>query len=315
MGGIRLSDMLMITPVLRRLKELGYHNIVNTSERGIKILKNNPHVDEIIEGKDNTMQPEELVQYWKKLEKDIKPDKYINFSESIEVNVALHPTSPRYIYPKYEHYERCNHNYYDVTTKWANLDGCRRQPEMFFSKEEVEESKKYIKTDKFNIIWCLSGSGKQKVYPWTDFIVADVLRNFKDAHVITVGDLRCQLLETLGNERITNLSGEVNIRLAMCLTKYASLVVSPDTGILHASGCFQTPKIGLLGHTTRENITKYFDNDYSIEADCACSPCFRLIYDHNIQCPIEPVTHASWCMSEGIPPIRVYDRIKEVYER
>jgi ADP-heptose:LPS heptosyltransferase len=50
----------------------------------------------------------------------------------------------------------------------------------------------------------------------------------------------------------------------MALTKFVDLVISPDTGVLHASGCYDTPKIGLLGHTTIENITKYFKNDYSI---------------------------------------------------
>ena len=42
----------------------------------------------------------------------------------------------------------------------------------------------------------------------------------------------------------------------MILTKLVDLVISPDTGVLHASGAFDTPKIGLLGHTTIENITK-----------------------------------------------------------
>jgi ADP-heptose:LPS heptosyltransferase len=98
----------------------------------------------------------------------------------------------------------------------------------------------------------------------------------------------------------------------MALTKEVDLVVSPDTGILHASGQFDTPKIGLLGHTTIENITKYFKNDHSIEAECACAPCFRLIYDWERQCPIEPVTYAAWCMSVGIPPEKVFERIMYV---
>ncbi len=310
-----LGDCLIITPVLKRLKELGYYNIVNTSQRGMKIFKHNPNVDEFIEGKDNEKTPDELLLYWKKLKDEIKPDKFINFSESIECNVALHPVGPAYIYPKYERFERCDRNYYDVTEEWAKLEGCQKTPEMYFTEEEEKEAKKHIRRDRFNILWCLSGSGRQKVYPWTDYVIGEVLKTHKDVHFITTGDKRCQLLETLSDEDITNLSGEIDIRVAMLLTKYVDLVISPDTGILHASGMFDTPKIGLLGHTTKNNITKYFKNDYSIEAECACAPCFHLIYDHVLQCPLEPVTGASWCMAEGIKPERVYERIEEVYQK
>jgi len=112
--------------------------------------------------------------------------------------------------------------------------------------------------------------------------------------------------------RFIELAGEISMRESMLLTKYVDLVIAPDTGILHASGCYDTPKIGLLGHTTKENITKYFKNDYSIEATCACAPCFYLIYDHAVQCPIERVTSAAWCMAEGIKPEVLFNKIKEV---
>ena len=169
-----------------------------------------------------------------------------------------------------------------------------------------------MKAGKFNIIWQLSGSGRQKVYPWADYVMGEVLKNIDNVHFITLGDTNCQLLECLIDKDITNLSGKISVRVAMCMTQYVDLVVSPDTGMLHASGCYETPKIGLLGHTTKENITKYFKNDYSIEADCPCAPCFRLIYNHDIQCPVEFLTRAAWCMAEGLPPEKVYERIASV---
>ena len=310
-----LGDNLIITPALKRLKQLGYYVIVNTTQRGMKIFANNPNIDEFIADIDNKRTPDELVKHWHEQEKRIAPDRYINFSESIECGVALHPICPMYIYPKKERYDRCNRNYYDVTEEWAKLEGCQKLPEMYFTKEEEAKVKSIIKPDKFNILWCLSGSGRQKVYPWADYVIGEVLKNHKDVNFITVGDERCQLLETLENDRVQNLSGNIEIRLAMLLTRYVDLVVSPDTGILHASGMFETPKIGLLGHTTVTNITKHFINDYSIEADCSCAPCFHLIYDSKIQCPISPITGATWCMAEGIKPERVYDRIKEVYQK
>lgn len=308
------GDMVIITPVLKRLKELGYYVILNTNKRGKEVMQNNPNVDEFIEHKDPD-DPDDLIAQWEKLKEDIKPDFFVNFSESIECNVALHPLNPEYIYPKKERAARCDKNYYDVTEAWAGLEGCQKTPEIYFTEEEVKKAESHLDKEKFNILWILSGSGKQKVYPWAEYVIGEILKNHNDVRIITVGDLHCQLLETLQDKDIVHLAGEISMRESCALTKVVDLVVGPDTGVLHASGCFSTPKIGLLGHTNINNITKYFENDYSLEAKVPCSPCFRLIYDHDIQCPVDVVTRAAWCMSHGIAPELVYSKVKEVYER
>jgi ADP-heptose:LPS heptosyltransferase len=307
-----IGDSLILTPAIKRLKELGYYVILNTGKRGKEVFANNPNVDEILEH-DEAIKIEDLPDHWEKLKKDLGPeDRFINFSESLECNVALHPIQPQYNYTKQERFDLCNKNYYDATEEWAKLEGCQKLPELYFTPSELEEAQKHVVPGKFNILWQLSGSAKQKVYPWADYVIGEILKNHKDIHIITTGDERCQILESIEDKDITNLSGRVSVRIAMCLTSLVQLVVSPDTGILHAAGCYPTPKVGLLGHTTKTNITKYFENDYSLEAECACAPCFRLIYDHDIQCPIEFVTHAAWCMAEGLRPERVYGQVDRV---
>ena len=282
---------------------------------------------------------------WDKLKKDTPHDLFINFSESIECNVALHPKGPLYIYPRTEVIqagkwkgktikEVGGRNYYDVTASWAQENqesktvsenfvdgdfgrdvGCNKLPSLQFTEEEEKEISKHIKKDKFNILWALSGSGTNKVYPWTDYVMGETLKKYPDTHFITVGDNKCQILEDISNqfpkESITQLSGKLSIRQSMLLTKLVGLVISPDTGILHASGCYDTPKIGLLGHTTIENITKYFKNDYSIESEAECSPCYRLIYDYSLQCPLDFVTKAAMCMAK-IKPEWIFEQIKKV---
>lgn len=311
------GDMICITPAIKRLKELGYHIILNTGKRGKEVFEHCPHIDEFMLH-DESMPIDKLSKHWEELEKEHinkeNGDIVINFTESIECNVSMHPIGPMYIYSKKERLEHCNRNFYDATEKWAKLSDCQKIPELFFTNEETAEAQSYLKPDKFNILWNLSGSGKQKVYPWSDYVIGEVLKNYNNIHFITVGDLKCQLLESLVDNEITNLAGRISMRISMCLTGLVDLVVTPDTAILHASGCYDTPKIGLLGHTNRENVTKYFKNDLSIEAQCACAPCFRLIYDHKIQCPIEPFTRAAWCMAEGLPPEVVYNKIKEVLD-
>jgi ADP-heptose:LPS heptosyltransferase len=311
-----IGDMIIISPVLEKIKSLGYDIYLHTSKRGLEVYKHSPIITKTIEH-DEKIPIDQFGEALQKVRDEVKPDLYINFTESIECNVALHPIGPRYIYPRKDRIAYCNRNYYDVTEEWArkecaDIKDCQKTPELYFIEEEHAKAKSHLKEGKFNILWQLSGSGKQKVYPWSDYVMGEILKNHKDIHIITTGDLKCQLLETLTDENITNLSGDEDMRTILCLTQYVDLVVSPDTGVLHASGCYDTPKIGLLGHTTKENITKHFRNDYSLEAECACSPCMRLIYDHQIQCPIELASGAAWCMAEGLAPERVYERIDHV---
>lgn len=280
------------------------------------VFKHDPRIDEFIEH-DESIHIKEVHLHWDKLKKDVKHDLFINFSESIECNVALHPQMPQYIYPKQERYEFCDKNYYDETIRWSGLDNCGTQPSLYFTAEEETKVQSYLKKDSFNILWCLSGSGKNKAYPWSDYVMGEAIKNYPDTHFITVGDIKCQVLESAGNqlpkERITELAGRIGIRESLALTKYVNLVISPDTGVLHASGCFPTPKIGLLGHTTKNNITKYFQNDYSIESPAECAPCFRLVYDWEVQCPRDRLTRAAWCMN-SIKPESIYEQVRKIRE-
>ena len=310
-----LGDQIIITPVLKAIHEMGYDIKMFTGNRGKSVLKECPYISEYIIHDDKAS----IDVFFKSIEdmkKRIHHDVFIDFTESIECNVVLHPTQSQYIYPKEERVAKCGGNYYDATEMWARrqfreLKVCQKLPELYFNKDECEKAKALLKPGKFNILWQLSGSAGQKVYPWTEYVIGELLKDMNDVHVITTGDERCQLLETIqDSDNITHLAGEIDVRLALCLTQFVDLVVGPDTGVLHASGCYETAKVGILGHTTIENITKYFKNDYSVEAKCACAPCYHLIYDHHVQCPVEVVTGASWCMAEGIPARELYARIR-----
>jgi len=308
------GDMIIMSPVIDQLKADGYYIILNTNQRGKEIYQHDDRIDEFIMH-DEDIKYDDLPAHWEALEKSVNPDKCINFTGSLENNVALHPVQPMYIYPKYERYNKCNKNYYDVTIRWAGYYPNNNIPSLKFLNEEEKQAKSITQEGRLNLLWCLSGSGKNKVYPWTEYVMGSLIKDYPDINIITVGDTKCKLLENINHnlpeKNFTELAGEIPYRISMLLTKYADVVVSPDTGILHASGCFETPKVGLLGHTTTENITKYFKNDYSLEADCACAPCFYLIYDHDVQCPIDVITKAAWCMAVGLQPERVYSHIKK----
>jgi ADP-heptose:LPS heptosyltransferase len=297
------GDVVIITPVLRHLHAQGHELVVVTSNRGMEVLKNNPHISKLIQHKEDT--PNDKVEdniQW--LKKKYNCEKVLDFNESIEVALSQHPRSPNYKLPKHERLARFNRNFYEYAFEHVKLDwaGVDLTPELFFEKHELEKAKSYLREGKRNILLGISGSGNNKCWPWGQDFSYRLVKEVPEAHIITIGDEKCRLIEPEG-EHITNLCGKISMRESMALTSVVDLVIAPDTGIIHAAGCFETPKICLLGHNTKECITKYFKNDYSIEADpklASCAPCLFLIYDMKLQCPLAE-NGGSYCMENGLP--------------
>lgn len=319
------GDVLILTPVLRYLSSQGHELVVNANERGVQVLKNNPHVKVLLEQKTDTVPVEQLPKHLSYLQTKHKCDKVLDFSESVEVALSLHPRSPEYKFTKPEKLARFNRNFYEYAFEHCgekiptNADGSLfglLAPELYFDDLEINTAKKHLKPDYFNILMGMSGSGSNKAWPYSTELAERICNEIPEAHIITVGDERCQMIEPVILGRITNLSGKIPMRISMALTGLVDCVISPDTGLLHASGCYQTPKIGILGHTTKENITKHFLNDYSVEADAKkaeCSPCFFLVYNMKLQCPLDENTGAALCMGKGISVDAVFNKVKEVY--
>lgn len=330
------GDTLITTPLIRYLKQQGDEIVYLTSESGMQILENNPHIDKLILHVRDSIPNNKLAEYFKAIAQANECDKVIDLCESIEVNLAMSPSMPQYKYPKYEKMAMCNNNYYEETMDIAGeqlgyeLNGLERtivgglNPEMFFTESE----EKFIMEDirqpymgKKKILWGLSGSSRQKTWPPEHML--KVVEAFPDCIHITVGDEACRLLEWPFThpsvvERFPHVvprSGKYNMRESILACKYVDLVIAPDTGLLHGSGCFETPKIGIFTNTSIENVTKNFKNNFSLQAqDVACSPCFNLVYKADAQAQISEDGMSTLCMKWGIMPERVIKRIKEVLD-
>jgi ADP-heptose:LPS heptosyltransferase len=336
------GDNLIITPVIRYLKSQGHELIVVTSKRGMEVFKNNPHIERLIQHKEE-IPIEKLADNIEEMRKKFKCEKVIDFSESVEVALSQHPRSPNYKLPKAERRKRFDRNFYEYAFEhaqnscnelfyvlrikengdWKTRFDC--QPELFFDKHELYdvrdkgrcEAADFVDEFKFNILLGMSGSGGNKAWPWMESLAYQICDKYPDVHIITVGDEKCRLIEPELEGRITNLSGKIPMRMSMELTGLVDLVIAPDTGIIHAAGCYETPKICLLGHNTIEGVTKHFTNDYSVEADpklSPCAPCLYLVYDKNLQCPtVDACGGAVLCMSDGITIDRVFSQFERVY--
>jgi len=321
------GDGIVVTPLVRYLHNQGHQIFYVGGERGEDIFKNNPHIFKMLPH-DKTVKNENLGDHMEYLMRKNHCDRLIDLNESIECALSQHPRSPNYKLPKKERLARFNRNFYEYCFEHAGEPNGYKgdlgepmtydlRPELFFDQSELDEARKHLKPDCFNVLIGLAGSGTNKCWPWTMDFCNLVQKEHKDVHFITVGDVKCQLLEdAIDDINVTKLSGNIPMRQSMALTSMVDLVISPDTGLLHASGCYDTPKIGLLGHNTIECISKHFSNDYSIESDnglAPCSPCLYMIYDMKQQCPLNPETNSSICMADGINIQRVYNKFLEVY--
>ncbi len=312
------GDVLISTPLVRYLASQGHELTYVTSKRGMEILKGNPHIKNLIQHKEETPL-DKLAEQIEYLQKKYKCERVIDLSESIEVALSLHPRGTHYTLPKQEKLKRFNRNFYEYTFEHCNesWEGQSLVPELFFDDKEIQEAGNYLKEGCYNILLGLAGSGNNKAWPYGQDFTYKLIDTYPDVHIITTGDEKCRLIEPEREGRITNLCGKASMRTSMALTGLVDLVIAPDTGIIHAAGCYDTPKICLLGHNTIECITKHFVNDYSIEADqekAPCAPCLFLIYNMKLQCPLSLKTGGSICMSEGMSLERVFKRFQEVYD-
>lgn len=314
------GDAVQITPVFRLLKRDGYEVHFHCTTRGEQVTRYNPHIDKWILWPDPSPWWK-CVKEWRELY--YKYDRYVNLTGTIENTLLLFPKQSEYHLPKDIRHQRCNINYMDATLKnagYGHITGLNG--ELFFHPDEDAMAKKWMKRnglwDKWVILWSLSGTAFHKVYPWAEYVAKRFLDKHKDVAIITVGDKACEALEWK-HERTLSMSGRLSWRKAMILTKMTDCVIGTETGILNAAGCYATPKVTLLSHSTPENLTKYWKNNIDLHANPAlapCYPCHQLHYERG-SCFIETNAFESGapiCMAY-LEPQRVEDALETHYQR
>lgn len=298
-GGIRkalvirygaIGDAVMITPVLRLLKQEGYHVTLNCSEYSRDVYNNNPNVDVFMVHKTGSVPNTQLDEYWKMLSQYFH--KVINLSQSIEGDLLKVPWQPEYKLSKDELHVLCDKNYYDHTCEVAGYPEVKGESgELFFSREEEQWAQTQMSRmqDKFVILWSLSGSSYHKVYHKAEEVAKRFLDNHRlEAKIITVGDNLCRLLEW-DHTDTKKRSGLWSVRKSLVMAKYAHLVVGTETGLLVAAGTMSTPKIILMSHASEENLTKYWQNCIPLHSNAACHPCHKLHYSLDT-CPLVQIS-------------------------
>lgn len=309
-----IGDFIQTVPVLKKLKEEGYHVTLNCTEVAKEVLKFCPYVDEFaVQLKDYV--PNQgivsgpLFEYWEELK--TKYDKFVNLTGAAEETLLV-PDSRLMVmmdqigkkHPELDEQNKFYNairavreqvgdgNYYDNHLKKAGYSDTGMNGELFFSDQEelMAQGFRDKYAGRFIVMWSLSGSSYHKRYPYFQEVAQELVVKNPDVLLVSVGDPDCALLERSESNRYLPRAGRWLLRTTLVMTKYVDLVIGPETGVLNAAGCFDTPKITMLSHSNHENLCKYWKNDFCIAPDPAevfCHPCHVLHYIHavNVECP------------------------------
>ena len=291
------GDAIIMTCVFPVLKAQGWHITVNGGKRVLEVLRHNPHVDVFLEHDESIEPGDELNDYIKELGKGY--DKSIDLSESIEGSLARVPWRDDFHKSQAERHAECNVNFYDRTLELCGCNEKGKTGELWFSKMEEKLAKQQRKKykGKFIVLWALSGSSAHKSYPFAEYIMSILLSKYDDIVIFQVGEGLCDVIAKHNHPRAKDYCGVWPIRKSMIWTKYADLVVAPDTGVAHAAGCFDTPQILFLSSNTEEKLSKYFKNCTNLVGDVECHPCHRLHYDLD-HCVLDEIIGTPVCMSK-----------------
>ena len=310
------GDAIIATVLFPLLKADGYEIHFHCTKRTRDVTKYNPYIDKWILYETDSVPNDELGVYWDNLSQQY--DKFINLSGSIEGSLLIPDYYADSALSKKARHERCNINYYDRTLElggYGHITG--RSGELYFSssEEKLAKKKRHKYRDKFIIAWTLSGSSLHKAYAYTEYVFGSILNNMPEAMIFTLGDALCEFFEVefQSHPRFKGLAGKQSIRKSLILTKYADLVVGAETGVLNAAACFNTPKIVLLSHSSKENLTKYWTNTTALHALVPCYPCHILHFDSK-SCILHPKLETPVCMT-NLPMNMVYGAIEREYEK
>ena len=316
------GDMIQMSSILPWLKEQGYHVTVYCQAGiGYEVAKSDPHVDRfIIQGKD-MIPPQFLPEFFDYTRR--KYDKWINLCESVEATLLASPGRVQYEWPNELRAKYLDRNYLEWTHELAGVPPPYRPKFYSTTAEKIWAKEKARSYGKRNILWSLAGSSGHKVWPHLDAVIAGIMLQYPDTHVVTVGDESCQILEFgwEDEKRVHRMSGRWSIRESMAFAEQADLIIGTETGLLNAAGHMDVPKIITLSHSSEEMLTKHWKNVTALKqpkgVGCGKYPCRQLHGAMGVSpwadCPQEETTGTALCQFH-VTPKMMFDAIASVLD-
>jgi ADP-heptose:LPS heptosyltransferase len=317
-GGV--GDNLIAASVLAPLKRQGYMTEVITSEPNHVLFHHNPHVDKLSVKKVERDLPQNDLAAWQKWHESRanEYDVFCHFSHSCEGRHAVFPTMTSFWWPPEYRRKLCAGSYLETVHDIAGVP--YDFGPLFYSSEEEHALALQLKEkigERF-ILWVLSGTRIDKVYPYATSAVARIIREVK-APVVLMGApndkehsmataIRDSVAIDNGSREGLHLAVPATeggakawpLRTSLALAQVADLVITPDTGTAWAVAFEPMPKIVMVSHASAENITKHWHNTTTLHADpnrVPCWPCHRL-HDGPSTCVENKEKNGAACISD-----------------
>jgi heptosyltransferase-2 len=167
-------------------------------------------------------------------------------------------------------------------------------PQLFVATEEIEAARKFFELEKISqpIFGLNPGAeyGPAKRWPVERFIAAakEIQQRTNCVWILFGGksdlQLTLQIESAIRNPQsaIFNLAGKTSLRELMALLKLCRVLLTNDTGPMHAAAALGVPVVAIFGSTSPELTGPVFSSNATIlKSDAPCSPCFRR------ECPID----------------------------
>jgi ADP-heptose:LPS heptosyltransferase len=332
-GGV--GDNLVAGSPLKALKRMGYMTEVITGGVYSNIYHHNPYIDKLTIKNTDTDLPKDDMKAWQKWfdSRAKEYDIFVHGSHSMEGRHALFDNMTSFWWPEDYRRKLCAGSYLETAHDLAQVPydfgplffaGPEEYAMAFLTKKKIAE--------RF-ILWVISGTRIDKVYPYAPHAIARIIKEV-GAPVLLMGgpsekersmaDKIVEVVSVTNGGRdglykaVPDSGGEASwpLRTSLTMALCADLVVTPDTGTAWAVAFEPMPKIVMVSHASAENITKHWVNTTTLHADpnrVPCWPCHRL-HNEPSTCRANKEGNGAACISD-ITVEKLVQTVAETWKR
>ncbi|MCF7918577.1 MAG: lipopolysaccharide heptosyltransferase II [Candidatus Cloacimonetes bacterium] len=320
-----LGDIILATPLIRETRKLFPKAKIDflTTPRTYELVKNNPHLDEVILFDKYHQKLYNFLKMVprlisKKYDLAITPHSHLttNFLllfSNIPERIGFDRYHSRVLLTTKVKYPSEGH----VTDRILHLlspicsDKLDNRTELFLTKADYEAAENFLEKDKKPVL--IAPGSVWATKRWKKEYFGILTRYLAEAgfSLIFIGSradrfLATQIIEISGVNAY-NSCGELKITESAALISRSKLLISNDSGPLHLANAVNTPVYAFFGPTV-ESFGYYpnRENDQVLEMELACRPCGM---HGSRQCPLQ---HHN-CM-ELIKPEAVFETIRQNFQ-
>lgn len=310
------GDHIHMSHIPKILTQEGYEVTFQYNLKGVQIHSFNPYIKHHVfreptaeELSGDPILNYQLYKHYKKIKKEY--DLFINFDRSLEGTLITDEKTHEYFMPKHWRNKKYGNTcFYDQSVLWAKLPKkyLGRTGDLYFRDKEHECIERIFEPirnkGKKILIWSIAGTMWQKaIYPWSQKVCEEFQKRHPEVIVfVTAGPEYSEhawgVLFSKGMDcsqvPAVNVISQWPFRQALLATKYADMLITPETGLGIGAGVYETPKIMLLTAASIKNIVGNDKNDFSMQSEAWCSPCHRAIYNMDV-CDTIPISEEASC--------------------